>query len=552
MANYYYNGVLLPEIPTDGYLYHYIVSCYMPEDNYTAYYLYSTNEKVYAEPIVTFTSLTMATESTYKTHAFAEDEMETWEDFGENTDTIIVNLGLVGESLRHTYTLIWTNTDIPNGSADATEIYMYASEPTLPVDNTYSIKESTLKGIANSIRSKTGKTDSILTENMAREIEGISSGGGAELNIHYGDTAPEDTSKLWVKASEPNKVFVSRTVTASGECSKIETATSKIQGNYGCCASLGKKIYLFGGANTSGYSNIIEEFDTETETIRTLDSVLPDSMYGGHAVAVGSYIYILGGNNASGAKNTIYKFNPEIGEITTLETTLLQAIAYGAGIVAIGAKIYLVQGYTGSSGYSYIQIFDTQNGTISNSTSLSTEFFGVTAVAVGTNIYIFGGKTSSKTYNFVKKYDTLANTVTSLSDFSSTISYLGSGKVGNKIYLFRGSNLYLFDIETETYEQFASVLLISGTYAQFVTVGNTLYFMRNTDSTVCIYKYVVSMDVASDEMQIEPTLTSNLCYLLNDDIKVQIGISGVYKGNSENIGELVEAYLYKDGTWTAI
>ena len=35
-------------------------------------------------------------------------------------------------------------------------------------------------------------------------------GGGGDLafNIHYGTEAPEDTSKLWVKTSEPSKVVV--------------------------------------------------------------------------------------------------------------------------------------------------------------------------------------------------------------------------------------------------------------------------------------------------------------------------------------------------------
>ena len=38
---------------------------------------------------------------------------------------------------------------------------------------------------------------------------GKSKGGGVELNIAYGDTPPEDTSKLWVKTAEPNGVLIS-------------------------------------------------------------------------------------------------------------------------------------------------------------------------------------------------------------------------------------------------------------------------------------------------------------------------------------------------------
>ena len=42
--------------------------------------------------------------------------------------------------------------------------------------------DSTLTNIANSIRSKTGKSEPILTENMASEIDGIS-GGGVEISF---------------------------------------------------------------------------------------------------------------------------------------------------------------------------------------------------------------------------------------------------------------------------------------------------------------------------------------------------------------------------------
>ena len=41
------------------------------------------------------------------------------------------------------------------------------------MDKIYSIKESTLTGIANAVRSKTGKTDGIEIENMEAEIDSI-------------------------------------------------------------------------------------------------------------------------------------------------------------------------------------------------------------------------------------------------------------------------------------------------------------------------------------------------------------------------------------------
>ena len=45
----------------------------------------------------------------------------------------------------------------------------------------YLIKDSTLTGIADAIRSKTGATDAIQTDQMAAMIEGIQTGGGASV-----------------------------------------------------------------------------------------------------------------------------------------------------------------------------------------------------------------------------------------------------------------------------------------------------------------------------------------------------------------------------------
>lgn len=57
---------------------------------------------------------------------------------------------------------------------------------------TYLIKETTLSDIADSIRSKTGKSDPIQTDNMAAEIQGLTSGGGSEqLDGFISDTLVE-------------------------------------------------------------------------------------------------------------------------------------------------------------------------------------------------------------------------------------------------------------------------------------------------------------------------------------------------------------------------
>ena len=129
---------------------------------------------------------------------------------------------------------------------------------------------------------------------------------GAELNIAYGDTAPQDTSKLWVNGAEPSKV-----IATNKELEKVETistlsATLPNTMSRTSCASVGKYIYVFGGISSSNYNTILK-FDTTTETINTLSATLPNTMSDTSCALVGSNIYIFGGYNGS-YYNTILKF----------------------------------------------------------------------------------------------------------------------------------------------------------------------------------------------------------------------------------------------------
>ena len=136
-------------------------------------------------------------------------------------------------------------------------------------------------------------------------IAGLASGGvveqgGAELNLAFGDTAPEDTSKLWIKAARTPSVTVDynpdNTVeTVSSLSTVLPAATGESSG-----AVVGTKCYLFGGKN-SGNSpiNTIREFDTETETISTLSATLPTAAAEIGCCVVGTKIYLFGGYGSS-------------------------------------------------------------------------------------------------------------------------------------------------------------------------------------------------------------------------------------------------------------
>ena len=102
--------------------------------------------------------------------------------------------------------------------------------------------------------------NNIVPENIAKNVTilGVAGTfkGGAELNIAYGNTAPEDTSKLWVKTSEPSNVLVSASQFGNGS---LETGISSLPTGATGIASgvVGTKIYLFGGDSSGGRLNTI-------------------------------------------------------------------------------------------------------------------------------------------------------------------------------------------------------------------------------------------------------------------------------------------------------
>lgn len=159
----YYSGALLPEIPEEIF----------------AEYPYCA----VVRQIETNNYMLAASKAAYKCLGDNEYKVVSTSDASQPTVYMLSNVtwnlfGPAGTSLFYTnmFEIVWTNTDIPNGSATATEIYKKASDP-YTEDTEFAVMAKELLSIADAIRSKTGKTDSILTENMAREIEGISSGG---------------------------------------------------------------------------------------------------------------------------------------------------------------------------------------------------------------------------------------------------------------------------------------------------------------------------------------------------------------------------------------
>jgi N-acetylneuraminic acid mutarotase len=451
----------------------------------------------------------------------------------------------------------------------------------------YLIKSETLTSIADAIRAKGGSSAPLNPTDMATaidQIEGdcedytgeitVTPDTSTELmtfNIAYGETAPEDTSKLWVKCEEPSSVEVTSKVIVTDNELDSGIGVLPVKPFSPAYAAVGSNIYIFGGYDSNTSSNIspVIMYDSETNNVTTLSTTLPIAATSIAAAAVGTKIYLFGGyyynkDTSTGVNlGTINVFDTTDNTITTLSTTL-KSSAYDIAAAAVGTKIYLFGGhiyssYGNGSWLSSITVFDTETKSISTlNTSIPVEICGLAAAAVGTKIYLFGGTcygrtwvTNSQKYIFV--FDTEDNSIrTSSTSLPTYAHYIGAAAISTKIYLFGGHNSvsggYLttineFDCETELITTL-NTSLPYGLYSMAVApIGTKIYILGGNDSDE-IHEFVVKLPLATNTLLLEASGTKNMFNLMaNSAINVEVGINNVYIGDSEGYAEKVPALL---------
>ena len=389
--------------------------------------------------------------------------------------------------------------------------------------------------------------------------------GGTPLNIVYSDTAPSDTSKLWIKSSVPSEItfmkdadLIFDAVTSSG--------TLPTKAYQKAAAAVGTKIYLFGGYNssTSGavYITSIKMFDTITNSISTLSAVLPTKAYGISAVTVGTKIYLFGGYTGSAYLNTINVFDTVNNTISTLSTTLYKG-DYGIAAAAVGTKIYLFGGSMSDT----ISVFDTENNSISTlSTKLPNVIGGAAAIPTNNKIYLFGGgKSIVSLLNTIYVFDVESSSLTLLTaSLPAKTMDIAAGLVGTKIYLFGGytgsslNTIQMFDTVTNTISTLSKTLPQQLDGIAIATVKNKIYlFGGRQEGTTnkyfdTIYNVNFTISLSANNIFVKESLTQNLFDLMPTPTRVEIGIDKVYKGNASNNAELCDAYLHDGTNWVNV
>ena len=424
---------------------------------------------------------------------------------------------------------------------------------------------------------------------------------GVQLNIDYGATPPSDTSKLWIPNIKPNKVYVQSNMSYGDiydEVTNIAMPSSTIQGlgNNGLKYCNGK-FYTFQptSLNTGTGKLKILYYDTTTDSWIDTNASIPKELTMNTVAVVDNKIYIIGGatindiltNTTNYISRNIYVYNTEDNTVSTFENKLLNTnSAQCLDSCVLGDKIYCIGGrIKGTAVSSYMYSTHIYEIDVSNDEPVVTDIGMIKLwgnqtlgedncappmiCGIDRTLYILPGSiASNESYGCIswfnldsKNYGRWAAKAPSGYDYTYS-NYLRGVPFGKYIYIIGGGSstnpnsynttsvltrYYRLDTEAKTFESFScgDARCYPNNICQ---VGNDIYYsMYAWGSTV--HKFSIASELQENELMIQTTLFNHTFNIINkNDVTCNIGIKSVFLGNSENIAEEIDAYLYDESS----
>ena len=417
----------------------------------------------------------------------------------------------------------------------------------LPADCADSVSESLVSSNTDLVNQ-----NKALVEEIETLVENLSTGANITDNIlvtsNANDILTANHKKLCILNDSTELTFKVDSELNGSVNEAIETLTQVMpQLSNLSCVTAGNYIYIPVGS-------IIYKFNTITKTLSTIATSTSAS---GACALVGNYIYIFPPNNP------IHKFN--ITTETIEEITVSFPNIYRSKCAKFGNNIYIFGGYLGSTYYKTIYKFDTTTETLTTlSATLQYGSSNSCYARSGKYIYIFGGESNAnyKTQGkIIQKFDISTEAITTLSatiPASSGLSEACCSEVNGKIYIFGGYSyasyeniIYKFDPTTETLTTLNIRLPTRLSQACCSEVNGKIYIFggKSASSTysTAIYMFTPSgMTLDNNNVLIYSHGNNNYSFELISN-QATIPVKGVYIGDSNNVAQFAEAYLYDEG-----
>ena len=405
------------------------------------------------------------------------------------------------------------------------------------------------------------KPATMLPENIKKNVNigGVTGtleiGGGGELNIAYGDTAPEDTSKLWVNTTEPDSVEISSDF-GYGEAVQTTGIKSGFPTSSITCED-GDYLYING-------SSKIEKYNKKTlEKVENTNIPDVDLMQVSNGILYCTRSVYIDGYNQYFYKATLYAIDLSTNTQTELKSGLEHL---GGNLIIYNNKIYLIGGgyqYVYQSGgwkYTYpvsnkITIYDISTKIVEE-ISYSYGYWYSRSCLIGNNVFVFGGNTRANGsegdfYNKIIKINLDTKTITKCNAvLPIATSRMGVSNLGNYIYLSCGYKtsqiVYRYDTVNDTIEQVNVTLEHARTACATFFNGTELYLLG---SNAIVDKLQIDVPLSSTKLKIISDWLNNQFAVINGSSKVMIGVNKAFKGDENNKAKEVTAYVHDGTNW---
>ena len=331
--------------------------------------------------------------------------------------------------------------------------------------------------------------DSTLREYANRILE--INGGGNGLNNLYFDplVAPTDTSKIWCKCDEPEKVIFSDIALAT----PVEKTLLSAVLQYNLCASgavlIGDNIYIPGSGYDGGNrTDRIHVFNTLNETISISSLYMPTAMGFISPVVYGDSFYFIGGQNGYSQYTWVYRMTPSTTTRTQIGNSNYAGSVESAAIV--GSKIYYIQAPWNQS--AHFLSYDLSNNVCTTLAATSPVRWGL--FSYGSDLF------AAITGVGIQKYNATTNTFSTIledvnvNSAKSDIAQLSNGLT----VLFCGTYIMLYNpinntISGKLLENEISAGGIWQGWSCCCGKNNTVYlFGNNTKGSRTIHKIVIA------------------------------------------------------------
>lgn len=427
------------------------------------------------------------------------------------------------------------------------DVVGYSEVTVKPIPDNYIIPSGTLEITGNGTYDVSGKASAVVN---------VPTSSGAELNIHYGDTAPEDTSKLWIKTTKPDSIEISpdfgygEVVQTTGVKSGFPTSTVTCEdGDY---------LYVAVDKTIKKYNKKTLEFISNVATLstNTVQSIL---------IYQGILYFIIGlfedGKYADYFGVKLHSYDLK----TNIENTLTGLLYHDGGHIKLyNNKIYIIGGgynyypHNGGSTSYYngdsISVYDISLKT-TEQIPFSYSYQESKSVIIGNRAFVFGGynnSNSSTVYNTISCVNLDTKTVTKCNAVLPIATYnMGVSNLGNYIYLSGGNKtqkvVYRYDTVNDTIEQ-VNVTLEHARYSCATFFNGTELYLLGSNSIVD--KLQIDVPLSSTKLKIISDWLNNQFAVVNSSsAKVMIGVNKAFKGDENNKAKEVTAYVFDGVNW---